>query len=388
MTNRTKWSIGAVALLVAGAAAVVALSERAVDVEVGDVVRGPMEETVDEEGQTRVRERYVVAAQVAGRLSRVNVVEGDTVTAGMLLARVAPSPEGTRVVAAARGRLGAAEAAMGQVAAQLDSARARARQAGRERDRLRSLADAGAVSQEALERAQLEATASDQQVAMAEATRRVAEADVAAARAELIGTDPDNTDRTGIGVMAPTSGRVLRVLQKSARVVQAGTPLVEIGDAGGLELVVDVLSEEAVRVEAGNLVRIEQWGGPQALRGRVRLVEPEAFTKVSTLGVEEQRVNVIVDVIDPPAALGAGYRVEARIVTWAADDVLLLPTSALFQVDGQWTTFAVREGRAVRTRPELGHMSSDMAEILSGLSAGDRVILYPSAEIDDGVPVK
>jgi HlyD family secretion protein len=212
---------------------------------------------------------------------------------------------------------------------------------------------------------------------------------VAAARAALLDADPaGSTGRAVALVRAPVGGRVLRVHEPSERIVAAGTPLVQLGDAGGLEVVVDVLSTDAVRIQPGAPMRLVEWGGEGAIAARVRLVEPSGFTKVSTLGVEEQRVNVIGDLLDPPAVLGDGYRVEARIVTWAADDVLRVPNSALFRTGGGWSLFVEQEGRARLREVRVGHRGASEAEVLDGLAEGEQVILFPSEQIRDGVRVR
>jgi len=388
MTKKRWWiligGIGVVAALAAG----VALRDSAIAVEAVSVTRAPLMVTVDEEGRTRVRDRYVVAAPVAGRVQRIAVREGDRVAATDELARLFPTPADPRAIAVSRGQLAAAEAKRLEAAAQVKDAMAAAAQRERDLERMGNLAEAGAISQDALEQARLAATSARQQLAIRRASLRAAEAAVAAARAALIGTNPSDTEGAAVTVRAPTDGRVLRVLQQSARVVQAGTPLIEIGDARGLEAVVDVLSEDAVRIAPGNRVLIEQWGGDRTLEGQVRLLEPEAFTKVSALGVEEQRVNVIVDLLDPPAALGAGYRVEARIVTWSGDNVLQVPTSALFQEGNAWAVFVIEDGRAGRRTVTIGHQGADTVEILDGLTENDHVILYPSPMIEPGVAVQ
>jgi HlyD family secretion protein len=392
MTGRRWWTLLGLAAMVAVVAAVVSgritLPESAIEVESATVTRGPLTVTVDEEGQTRVKDRYVVAAPVGGRVARIAVREGDSVSKGDILARIFPTPEDPRTVEVSRGRLAAAEARQIEGAAQVERTRAAHAQAARDLVRTDDLVDAGVTSQDSLEQARLAATVARQQLEMSEAALSAVEADVAAARAALVGVNPDASEGTAVVVRAPAPGRVFRVPQGSARVVQAGTPLVEIGDGAGLEVVVDVLSEDAVRIEPGNPVQIEEWGGETALRGTVRLLEPEAFTKLSALGVEEQRVNIVVDLVDPPTSLGAGYRLEARIVTWTDENVVRVPTSALFQQDDTWALFLVQAERAVRRPVRIGHRASDSAEILEGVEEGDRVILYPSAVVDDGVLVK
>ncbi len=351
MKKRTRWM-----LIAAGVVAVIAVvlllsSDAGLEVETARVTRGPLDVAVVEEGQTRVRERYVVAAPVAGRLARIAVDEGDAVLAGDLLARLYPIPADPRSLGVTRAQVSAAEARRREAAVRVAEARAQAEQAEREAERSRTLAADSILSPAELERDELAATSARQQLDAARATLGAVEAELAAARAALTGAIPDDSG-TVVAVRAPSAGRVLRVLEKSERVVPAGIPLIEIGDANGLEVVIDVLSEDAVRIAPGDPVRIESWGGEGVLPGTVRLVEPDAFTEVSALGVEEQRVNVVADLFDAPPSLGSGYRVEAHVVTWQGEDVLTVPTSALFQRDGAWrpsspwTTGAPRSERS------------------------------------------
>ena len=388
MTKRTWWLMGAVAVAAALVAMWMALTASVLQVETGTVTRGTVTVTVDDEGRTRVRDRYVVAAPIDGRVARLTVIEGHRVLEGDVLASIYPSPVDPRAAEIARSQSAAADARRLDMAAQVEKGRAAAVQAGRELARMTELARSGDVSQEALEQARLAVTSAGQDLQSKQAALRAAEADVAAARAVLIGASSGGPPGAAVIVRAPTAGRVLRVVQQSARVVQAGMPLLEIGDATGLEAVIDVLSEEAVQIKPGDPVRFDQWGGDATLQGNVRLVEPDAFTKVSALGVEEQRVNVIVDLFDAPSSLGVGYRVQAHIVTWTGETVLSVPTSALFQQEGAWTVFKVQEGRAMRRNARIGHRSAEAAEVLEGLMEGERVVLYPSAAIADGVKVE
>jgi HlyD family secretion protein len=309
------------------------------------------------------------------------------VAPGDPIASVYPAPEDPRTLSIARSQLAAAEARRLEAAAAVEQATARLDQAARDLTRVQRLSAAGVASADSLEQAELAATSAQRQLDAHVAARGTADAQVNAARAALSGSG-DETTSTAVTIRAPSRGRVLRVLEKSARVVPAGTPLVEIGDAAGLEVIVDVLSASAVGVAPGQDVVIDQWGGDVPLTGRVRLVEPEAFTEISALGVEEQRVNVVIDLFDPPAALGAGYRVEARIVTWAGEDVLVVPASALFQDSDSWSVFVVRDGRAAHQRVRIGHRADDAAEVLDGLTEGDEVILFPSNLIADGLRVR
>lgn len=385
-------------LLLAGVALITlytVLSRPGVEVETGRVQRRALQVTVDEEGRTRVRERYVIAAPIAGRLARLEVEEGDTVAESTLVAWIHPRPEGPRDLEILRAELAGAESRRRETQLRLEEARARADQLEREAERDRALVAEGLVSQQSAERAELEALSARELADALQAALAAADAEVEARRLALTGANPLTAGTLAQPVYAPAAGCVLRLLEESERVVQAGTPILEIGDAQGLEVIVDVLSEHAVRIEPGDPVRFEEWGGDAPLHGTVRLVEPAGFTKYSALGVEEQRVNVIADIFDPPPSLGAEFRVEARIVTWEAEDVLTVPTSALFQRDGTWQLFAVRRGRAERRAVTIGHRSSEYAEVhsepahdgLQSVTEGDEVILFPSDEIDEGVRV-
>lgn len=386
--TKKRWSIVIAGVGVLGAGAAYVLRDSGIAVETAAVTRGTMQVTVADQGRTRLRQRYVVAAPVAGRVQRLAAKEGDRVAAGDALVSISPAPADPRDLAVARSRLAAAEAKGAEAKAQVQDATAAAQQKQRDLERVTSLAKQGTVSQDALEQSRLAATTAQEQLDARRAAGRAADAEVEAARAALIGMTPGDHTGAAVTVRAPTQGRILRVLQQSARVVAAGTPLVEVGDAAGLEAIIELLSEDAVKTKPGDLVLIDQWGGDKVLEGRVRVVEPDAFTKVSALGVEEQRVNVIADIVEPPPSLGARYRIEARIVVWEGHDVLQVPTTALFQEHGTWTVFAVDKGRASRRAVKLGHQSADAAEVQDGLKEGDRVILYPSALIADGVRVK
>jgi HlyD family secretion protein len=374
------------------------LSDGGIEVETAEVTRRPLVVTVDEEGRTRVRTKYVIAAPVSGRLERPSVDEGDRVERGSVVARIHPRPEGPKDVGILRAELAAAESRDREAGARLDEAIARADQLEREAVRDRSLAEDGLLSRQAAERSALSALSAREQVDAFGAASAAAAAEVRARALALAGAVDESPGSLAQPVLAPAAGRVLRVLEESERVVLAGTPIVEIGDAEGLEVIVDVLSEHAVRIRPGDPVRFEEWGGDEPLHGAVRLVEPAAFTKYSALGVEEQRVWVIADIFDAPPSLGAEFRVEARIVTWEDENVLTVPTSALFQLGGEWQVFAVKGGRAERRRVRVGHRSTDLAEVLPPeveagdedlptLAEGDEVILFPSDEIDDGVRV-
>lgn len=394
-TRRRRWIwTGAGVVFLAGVTVWVVRPDP-VAVETAAVERGSLAVTVEEEGRTRVRERYTVAAPVAGRLRRPPVDEGERIGRGAVLATLVPAPEDPRTRAILQADLEAARARLEEARAARAEAAEQSRQAEREVARRRSLLEQGIVARETVEQAELAAASARARRDSAGSTVEAARAGVEQVRARLEGTEPDvdGGPQAGGGadevpVRAPTAGTVLRVLEESERVVAAGTPLIEIGDPGGLEIVVDLLTEEAVRVEPGDPMRITGWGGDRTLAGRVRLVEPDAFTKISALGVEEQRVNVIGDFVDPPAALGSGFRVDVAVVTWQDDDVLTVPTSALFRRGEGWQVFAVESGRARLRAVEIGHRGVERAEVLGGLSAGEEVVVYPSDQVTDGVRVE
>ncbi|HZW08589.1 MAG TPA: HlyD family efflux transporter periplasmic adaptor subunit [Phycisphaerales bacterium] len=386
-----------VLLLAAGVGAVgYALWPKPVPVEIALAERGPMRVTVDEDGNTRIKERYLISAPLAGRLARITLEEGDPVVAGeTIVAAIDPTDPSLldpRARAEAEARVRAAEAALEQAGAAVVAADAALELAQSEVQRVEQAASGGAATAIELERARTSESISLEEAREAQFGREVAEFELQLARAALVrgGGDAGEEESWRFEIAAPVNGRVLRVLQESAAVVGPGAPLVEIGDPADLELVVDVLSSDAVAIQPGAPASLEQWGGGAPLEGRVRLVEPAAFTKISALGVEEQRVNVIIDFVDPPdqrAGLGDGYRIEARIVVWEHPSVLTIPTGALFRHADSWAAFAVDEGRAVRRDVRVGHRNGERAEVLGGLRESDPLVVYPSDRVRDGVRV-
>jgi HlyD family secretion protein len=365
-----------------------------VAVDLMTVVRGPLTVSVSDEGETRVRDMYVVSAPVPGRMRRVDLEAGDTVLADRtLVAQIEPSDPAfldVRSAAEARAGVDAAAAARTHAEAQVRRAQAELDFALSELKRIRVLASSHTVSENDLDSAERRAKTADAALAEARAEQRVRESEYQVARARLM-TPAAGRARTDacdcVSVYSPVSGDVLRVVTESEGVVQSGTPLVEIGDPNKLEVVVDLLSADAVRVQPGQRAIIEAWGGPKPLEGVVRRVEPFGFTKVSALGIEEQRVNVIIDIKEPRQQwqrLGHGYRVEPRIVLWESRDVLKVPLSALFRQGQQWAVFVEQGGRA-RLRPvEVGHENGLEAEVVSGLEAGERVVLHPGDRVSPG----
>jgi len=361
------------------------LRPSAVAVETAVVTRGPLSTAVQAEGVTRVRDRFQVATPVSGRLQRIALREGDAVAAGDVIARVTPQPLDAQAAAQASARVSAAEAMRQEAEARVGLARAAMEQTERTTARIREVAAVGGISADAAERAELELAAARRELDAAASRARASDAEVAAARAALLDVDPARaTGRAVVEVRAPAAGRVLRVSEPSERIVAAGTPLVEIGDAAGLEAVVDVLSSDAVGIRPGAPVALVEWGGDGEIPARVRLVEPSGFTKVSTLGVEEQRVNVVVDLDAVPEGLGDGYRVEARIETWSAADALTVPNSALFRRGADWGVFVHENGRARLREARVGRRGTTAAQVLSGLNEGETVVLFPSDRVTDG----
>lgn len=386
------------ALVVGGL--VLAFWPQPIPVEFAYAKHGTVLVTVDEDGKTRIREKYVVSAPLSGRLLRIEMDPGDTVAAGeTLLAVIQPrDPEllDARTIAQTEARVAAAEAAYERTRPQLERARIEADNAEAELVRARNVAGAGegVVTASELDAARARHRLATEAVRSAGYEQEIAKFEVEQAKAALLRSRSEPTDESSDGwafpIRSPIDGRVLRVFQESAAVVTAGAPLLELGSPSDLEVEVDVLSSDAVAIQPGDRVLLERWGGDRPLEGRVRLVEPAGFTKVSSLGVEEQRVNAIIDLVDPPeerTTLGDGFRVEARIVTDTAEDTLTVPNSALFRVTERWSVFRITDGKARLTPVELGRRNDRLAEVLGGLSEGDAVVAHPSDRVVDGVAV-
>ena len=390
LTNRRVLGFAAV---IVGLLAV-ALWPTAVQVDVAAVSTGPLVVTVDEEGVTRVRDRFIVSSPVSGRVLRVELEPGDCVTRGQVVARVRADASpllDARTRAEAEAVVESARAALGRARAEEQRARATLEQARRDLARFGSL-----VEDRVIARQEFEAQESNVQVARETATAaefavRAATSELQRARARLAPTSPESRGRV-VSVTAPVDGVVLKRVRESETFVPTGDPLIEIGDPGRLEIVADLLSTDAVRVKAGARAFVEQWGGDAPLTARVRRIEPAGFMKVSALGVEEQRVNVVLDFVDAsPAtrpALGDGYRVEVRVVIWESTSVIKVPTSALFRHGEKWAVYVMDAGRARRTVVELGRQTGQSAEVTAGLAEGTRVILHPGDTLVDGARVR
>lgn len=375
-------------LVVLAAVAVVIGRGTAIEATVAEARRDTLSVTIPAEGRTRAREQFTVAAPISGRLTRLDLKEGDSVREGQLLGRLYPAPDDPRVIATARAEVSAAEARYLDAEARLREAELQALQAEREVERRRPLLEMGAITRERMEQSELAAVVAIERRESAQAGLASAQAGLNGARARLLGAESADDDVQPVLVTAPVSGRVLSVPDESERVVLAGSPIVVVADAGGLEMVLDVLSEDAVRVHPGNEVVITGWGGEGALHGVVRMITLVGYTKVSALGVEEQRVDVVADLHEIPATLGTGYRVSGEVVVWRGSDVLSVPTSALFRLGNSWQLFVVEEGRARRREVVVGHRNEGSAEIIEGLIEGDRVILFPPEGVDDGTSVR
>lgn len=378
----------AAGVLAAGALAWFLFAPRPLPVETTKVVRGPMQVTVNNEGKIRVHDRYVIAAPVAAEMARIELHEGDPVRKGQAVALLNPLPMDTRQRQEAQARLDAARALAREAALRVRRADADLQLAESEHARLERLVKNAFVSPQALEKAVTAEKTSRAESHAARSREQAALADVQAAQAALQGAAlPAGARPPQLPLASPVDGVVLKVNETSERTVAAGTPLVTLGDPMRYEIVVDVLSTDAVRIKPGDAMLLEGWGGGKTLRAQVRLVEPGAFTKISALGVEEQRVNVIGDPVDPLGPLGDGYRIEARIVVWSSPDTVKVAGSSLFRVGADWHVFAVENGRAHQRKVTLGQRNQDEAQILSGLVPGALVVRYPGNELREDMRV-
>ena len=388
LLNRRVW----IAVLVVAGLLAVALWPTTIAVDTGVVVRGPLVVTVNEEGMTRVRERFVVSSPVHGRVLRIELEPGDPVRHGQVVARVRAEPPpllDERARAEAQAAVASARAALGRARAEEQRARTALAQQRRDLERVRELAKSQLVSVQELDAREAEVKVAEESLNAAVFAAHAATSELQRAQARLAPTAPETGGRV-VPVTSPVTGTVLRRLRESESIVPAGDPLVEVGDPGDLEIVADLLSTDAVRVKPGARAVVEQWGGDRELAARVRLVEPSGFTKISALGVEEQRVNVVLDFVDRAAAgaaLGDAYRVEVHIVIWEADRVLKVPTAALFRDRGQWAVYVVDDERARRVTIVIGHQTSQEAEVTSGLTEGQVVVLHPGDALTDASKV-
>lgn len=395
-----KRSLATAAFAAAVGALVYALLPQPVAVDAAMIARGFMQVTVDEEGKTRIREIYRISAPIAGKVQRSPRKVGDDVIAGETVVAVIRPNDPPFLDRRARRELeaavSAARAAITHAETEVRKARTELRFAESDFERSKSLSQTNVISERAMERSALDVDVRKDALAAAEANLDLRKRELDSAQARLIG--PEDTGVYAIDppsccveVRAPVSGRVLKMVTESEQVVQAGALLLEVGDPKDLEIVVELLSSDAVKVAAGKEATIEGWGSGRSLKAKVRRVEPSGFTKVSALGIEEQRVNVVLDIVEPPdawAELGHDFRVFARIVVWRSANVLRVPLGALFRSNSKWSVFRIEDGRARLVPVEIGQRNPEVAEVTSGLGEGDRVILHPSDRVGDGVSVE
>jgi HlyD family secretion protein len=366
-----------------------------VPVELAAVERGPMQVSIEEEGKTRVKDRFVVHAPVAGYARRITLEVGDSVRAGQVVAVLEPQPQRSAVLdpraqAEAEARVERARAGLAEAKSRIEAARVDASFWESQQARIERLVASGDLASEQLDRTRTSKQRADATLENLQTAIPVAEAELKAAEVALV--QPERTEMRPKGdlvrVVSPVGGKVLQVLRRSEGPVQAGEALIALGNARALEVEVEVLSADAVRLQPATPIRLDRWGGEHSLEGAVRSIEPTAFTKVSALGVEEQRVRVIADITSPEEQwnrLGDGYRVEARFILWQQDDVLQVPASALFRCNGGWCVFRIDEEYARRNPVEIGRRNGLQAQVLSGLDEGQQVVRHPDDTVQDGV---
>ncbi|WNZ44427.1 HlyD family efflux transporter periplasmic adaptor subunit [Leptolyngbya boryana CZ1] len=437
--KKSRWLIYGGAAIATFTAIVWAFRPTPIVVETQAVTRGELQVSVAAEGKTRIRDRFVISAPVSGRLTRIQLKAGDAVQPGEIVAQIEPltltapvqealgrlaearaQREGvatqrpkSATLAQAQTRIQAAIATQRQAEASVAQAQAAFNQAQRDRQRAQEMAASGVISRRDRENAELVEITRAKELESATLAAKAASAEVDVARAALTvlqaeQRDPDyllkvydariasieadlaklKDEANRTSVRSPSGGQVLRLLQQSAQSVTAGTPLLEIGDISKLEIVIDVLSTDALKIKPGNVILVQTGTGMPMLKAKVRRIEPSAFTKVSALGVEEQRVNIIGDFINAPASLGDGYRSDVQIVVWQNPDVLKVPLSALFRCDQAWCVFSVQDSKAQERSIEMGQRSTFEAEVQKGLQARETVILHPNEQIKTGTLVK
>ncbi|MDH3608638.1 MAG: HlyD family efflux transporter periplasmic adaptor subunit [Gammaproteobacteria bacterium] len=395
-TRRSIFWLIILVLIVAGL--IFTFRPQPIPVDLIKVAQGPMIVTVEEEGETRVKDVYMLSAPVTGHMLRIDAEVGDDVIAAeTLVAQIRPiNPEflDKRSEEEARAAIKTAEASLALTEAQLVEAQSEFDFAVTELERANKLIQQQVIPQRALDNAKRDYKSKRAGVNTAKAALRARQFELAQARAHLVSpadVQTNDQDCQCVTILSPITGKILQVLHESEGVISMGTPLVEIGDPANLEIVVDFLSSDAVRIQPGQRVIIEEWGGESALQGTVRKIEPFGFTKTSALGIDEQRVNVIIDLSDPTEKwqrLAHGYQIEARVVLWESENVSKVPLTSLFRDNDNWAVYVEQENRAKLQHVKLGQRNGLEAEILEGLPEGSQVISHPSNQIVDGIRVK
>ena len=386
MKRRRQFAFLLVVLLL-GAALAFVFRPAPVPIETAVISRGNLQETVEEEGKSRMHDHFTIAATVAGKLRRIHLDAGDTVHQADIIAWIDPAPIDPRQQAVLDARLEAARAGQKQAEALAARAKADSTQAEKDLARARELFQSGIISQEARDKAVTQEAVTAKQAQAAESALQAATFHVEEAKSALL-VYRSGPSTLPTAIRSPITGRVLKLFEKSERVVASGTPLLEIGFTPRLEIVADFLTRDAVRISPGMPAMITDWGGSKDIRAQVRLVEPGAFTKISALGVEEQRVDVICDPTEPTDGLADAFHTNVRVIVWQGANVLRVPSSAVFRYQNEWAVFIVTSDRARRKIVQIGHRGTSDWEVTAGLDAGDRVIVHPGADIDDGVRVK
>lgn len=391
-----RWIIIIIVTIVVILAILYGFMPRPVPVDLVKASRGPLRVTIEEEGKTRVKDRFIISAPVAGFMQRVELEIGDTVKKGQTLVKLEPLRSNVldpRSLAAAEAEVSSAEAALKVAEEKARATGADEKYAKSKLERMKKLYEGGYISKNDMDLAETEAKRTEANRLSAEAEVKVAQFELDKARTALRYSAAEGTrnSKSIVLVSSPVNGRVLKIHRKSEGVVNSGEALIDIGDPKTLEVKIEVLSANAVNIKPGTLVLFERWGGDSALSGRVRVVEPAGFTKISSLGVEEQRVPIIADITSLPESwqrLGEGYSVEARFIIWEGKDVLQIPASALFHKGESWAVFIAKNGRAQQREVKVGHRTGLTAEILSGLAEGEDVIAHPDDSIKEGTRIR
>lgn len=376
--------VAAISGLVVAGILVFVMKPSPLQVDAESIGRGELVITLDEEGMTRVRNGFTVASPVNGRVERIGLDEGDFLQKNSVVARITSPPLNSREYEEAEARSRSAEAVLEAARAAERQVKVDLDQSARKYNRYKNLYRKGAVAAETFEDVKTAWEVLQKQYQAAVQNVESARYDLKAARSLISPLGEGGT----VAVLAPEGGKVLRVFEKSERVVSAGTPLVEMGDPEDIEVVIDVLSSDAVKVEPRMSVQVEEWGGGSMLSGSVRTVEPAAFTKISALGIEEKRVNIVADLDEPESRLGDNYRVQAKIILWQGDDILQVPVSSIFRGEEGWNVFVIKGGKAIRQPLTIGKRGAYYAEVIEGLEEGDEVVVHPTNDLEDGMRVK